>query len=48
MKPTAAEQWKAHQAIFVWLQQLIEPGGADNMPSLNLPLLKVECFHAKN
>lgn len=39
LKPTAAEQWKPCEAIFVWLQQLIEPGGANSarcLPSISL------------
>lgn len=39
LKPTAAEQWKPCAAIFVWLQQLIEPGGAGSvrcLPSISL------------
>lgn len=34
MQPTAAEQWKPCEAIFVWFQQLIEPGGADSVGCL--------------
>lgn len=48
LKPTAAEQWELWEAIFVWFQEWVEPGGADSVLCLlALLLLKVESFHAK-
>ena len=31
LKPTAAEQWELWEAIFVWFQEWVEPGGADGV-----------------